>query len=137
MRNKLSHMCLEKDMKIDNLQVKQYFKDLNSLVDCLQKLHPGHFTAAADIRIKLGKVSIQCIAKRLKLSGVKKELGFCLSQSQINLEHVESAFHCNLQIFLCSHKLTSCTDYSNMIHLTSGKLHCCNTAAEKCPRWDV
>ena len=58
-RNTLSHMSLGKGMMIDTHQFKEYFKTLNSLVDCLEKLYPRHFTTAADIRANLRAVSIQ------------------------------------------------------------------------------
>ena len=58
MRNDLSHMDLGKNMQIEDSQVKEYFKNLTAMVDCLARLHPQHFTAPQDIQNELKEVSI-------------------------------------------------------------------------------
>ena len=58
MRNDLSHMDLGKNMQIEDSQVKEYFKNLGAMVDCLARLHAKHFTAPQDIHDKLRMVGI-------------------------------------------------------------------------------
>ena len=63
MRNDLSHMDLGKNMQIDDYQVKEYFKNLRDLVDCLARLHPKHFTAPQDIHDKLLEVGTNKVSR--------------------------------------------------------------------------
>ena len=58
-RNALSHMKLMDKLHISNQTLLSNFQDIIDLVDCLQRLHPNHFTATVGsaIRSQLNDVS--------------------------------------------------------------------------------
>ena len=59
-RNSLSHMKLMDKLHISNQTLLGYFQDIIDLVDCLQRLHPNHFTSTlvSHIRTQLNDVSM-------------------------------------------------------------------------------
>ncbi|XP_072025968.1 uncharacterized protein [Amphiura filiformis] len=65
-RNDLSHMRVADSMQIGDSKVKEYFGNLNAMVDCLVTLHPTHFTAPQDVKDELTKIQQEPVTAAMR-----------------------------------------------------------------------
>ncbi len=72
-------MGLYANMLIDDQQVKEYFRDMESLARCLAQLHPQHFTSAQDVIDKLKAVSAALSNKQRVLTNTGHVISYQMS----------------------------------------------------------